>query len=73
MVESWFQLLQHELEEHDDDHLWHWPVEWWKQLLREGMDPAQAVRYTTRVMYNGRKPKTELRAAPNPVNLRPQG
>jgi hypothetical protein len=49
-VEDWFELLQDELQRYDDDHLLHWPTEWWKQLLREGMNPAQAVRYTTRVM-----------------------
>jgi len=57
-VESWFQLLQQELQEHDDDNLRNWPIEWWEQLLQEGMDPAQAVRYTTRVMYK-RKNSTE--------------
>jgi len=53
--ESSFQILQDELKEYSDDHLWHWPIEWWNKLLREGMNPAQAVRYTTRVMHKMRK------------------
>ena len=55
IVEKWFELLQDELQRYDDDHLLRWPIEWWKQLLREGMNPMQAVRYTTRVMYKTRK------------------
>jgi hypothetical protein len=51
VVENWFQILQDELQRYDDELLSHWPIEWWKQLLREGMNPAQAVRYTTRVMH----------------------
>jgi hypothetical protein len=49
--ESWFQLLQDELKEYNDDHLWHWPIEWWNKLLQEGMDPVQAVLYTIRLMH----------------------
>ena len=55
IAENWFQVLREELKEYDDDHLLHWPAEWWKQLLREGMNPVQAVRYTTRVMHKTRK------------------
>ncbi len=50
-METWFQLLHDELKRIDDDRLWNWPSEWWEQLLAEGMNPVQAVRYTTRVMY----------------------
>ena len=56
-METWFQLLYDELQKIGDDHLLNWPTEWWKQLLLEGMDPMQAVRYTTPVMHRreGRK------------------
>ena len=54
-MENWFQILQDELQGYDDDLLLQWPIEWWEQLLREGMNPAQAVRYTTRVMRRARK------------------
>jgi hypothetical protein len=58
-MEDWFQLLNNELQKQDDEHLWNWPTEWWKQLLFEGMNPMQAVRYTTRVMHRTRKPTVD--------------
>ena len=48
---NWLQHLEEELQDYGDDNLRHWPVEWWMQLRREGMNPLQAIRYTTRVMY----------------------
>jgi hypothetical protein len=63
-MEDWFQLLHNELQKHNDDRLWNWPTEWWKQLLFEGMNPMQAVRYTTRVMYRTRKHTVDVKDFP---------
>ena len=54
-METWLHLLYDELQKIGDDHLLNWPTEWWKQLLLEGMNPMQAVRYTTRVMHRTRR------------------
>jgi hypothetical protein len=48
---NWLQRLEEELQNYGDDDLQQWPVEWWMQLQREGMNPPQAIRYTTRVMH----------------------
>ncbi len=54
-MEDWHQVLEDEIQKYNNDLLRQWPIEWWKQLIREGMNPAQAVRYTARVLHTGPK------------------
>jgi hypothetical protein len=62
-MEEWLQVLRDELQRYDDEDLRYWPVLWWKELHREGMNPLQAIRYTKQAIsgVNGQAKRDQVR------------